>query len=153
MHEFIEELHRYHRDKARHLFELECCAEELSEGSAKRSSTRLLRRYFEPFCSPDETAHHAKEELILAELQRTEAPIHRRVNEIAADHQAFDRICTNIWASIIAHPDSPSEIISPIRQFISVYKDHADGEEAIFFPIANNYLKPRNWHEVEKHWQ
>ena len=108
---------------------------------------------FKPFQDASEVAHHHNEELILAELRNTPASIHRRVEEISGDHQAFNRIIDEISTKIISHSTSCAELCATINSFVATYKDHAAGEENIFFPMADEYLEDHHWRAIEKAWQ
>ena len=91
MHGFIEELQQYHHDKASHLDALQKFCNVLTDSKSECSKAELTELYA-PFRSSEEQAHHRNEELILLHLRTTDAPIHRKVNEISDDHAAFDRI-------------------------------------------------------------
>ena len=153
MHYLIEELRGYHREKAVHLFNLEKGVADLSMRVNFKNRTRTIQALFEPFCNSTEVAHHHNEEIILAELRLTPAPIHRRVEEISGDHQAFDRISGEIQLKIANEAVGLEELRSTINRFIDIYKDHASGEDAIFFPIADQYLKPNQWQAIKKMWK
>lgn len=152
MHELIEELRLYHKEKARHLLDLENAVADLKEDNSQPKNMQRVRTCFEPFRCQAESAHHSNEELILLELRRTRAPIHRRVEELSSDHHAFDRICNRIWRGIADDSASSVDLASQIEHFISVYKDHAAGEDAIFFPMADKFLQDEHWLRVKKAW-
>lgn len=153
MHRLIVELQTYHRKKARHLFELETCISGLSENDSSDDYRDSLKVLFEPFQSATEIAHHHNEELILGELRRTSAPIHRRVEEISGDHDAFSRIVVEISTKLNDDSTSCAELCSTIRRFMEIYNDHAAGEESIFFPIADRYLQESHWQRIAKAWK
>ena len=153
MHDLIEELQEYHRTKARHLFDLEKGVANLSNKQNFATRTQTVQALFEPFCNSPEIAHHHNEEIIVAELRLTSAPIHRRVDEISGDHQAFDRISGDIQLKIASEAVGLEELRSTIDRFIDIYKDHAAGEDTIFFPIADQYLQARNWQNIKRMWK
>lgn len=153
MHGLIEELYQYHRDKAGHLLDLERGTDELSEDHPLEKRIEIFRELFEPFRCAAESAHHYNEEAILAELRKTDAPIHRRVDEISADHVAFERISSKIWTRMSDPATSPAELRASVTEFIGYYKDHADGEEMIFFPSADTHLNDSHWRRIRKVWK
>ena len=153
MHELIQELQQYHREKARNLFDLEKSVNNLLENGSSEEYGQTLQALFEPFQNIAEVAHHQNEEVILSELRKTSAPIHRRVDEISADHEAFDRKIVEISTKIIDHSVSCTELCSTIKSFVAIYKDHADGEENIFFPMADKYLTGSHWGRIKKAWK
>ena len=153
MHDLIQELQHYHKEKARHLFDLEQAVERLTEEDYAGDYTPVLRELFQPFQDAMEVAHHHNEEIILAELRKTPASIHRRVEEISGDHQAFNRITAEISSKIINQSVSCAELCATITSFVATYKDHAAGEENIFFPMADKHLEAHHWLIVEKAWQ
>lgn len=151
MHGFIEELRLYHHEKAHHLRDLQDFAARLvyEENPAQKDE---LTELFAPFGTEPEQAHHRNEELILLHLRTTEAPIHRKVNEISADHEAFERILQRITGMIIDADVSRGELSDAIRNFVAIYNDHASGEENIFFPIADEFMSDRTWRAVADDW-
>ena len=151
MHGFIEELQSYHHEKAHHLRELQDFAERLIS-ERNRAEKEELTELFAPFGSKTEVAHHRNEELILLHLRTTDAPIHRKVNEISADHEAFDRILIRITRMILNSDVSRGELSDAIHNFVAIYHDHASGEENIFFPIADEYMTERTWRAVADDW-
>ena len=153
MHELIQELQLYHREKARNLFDLERCVESLLADRPSRKYAQTLRGLFEPFQNTAEIAHHHNEEIILLELRKTPAPIHRRVDEISADHRAFDKIIVEISTKMTDDSVGCAELCSTIQNFVATYNDHASGEENIFFPIADKFLEVSHWRRIEKAWK
>ena len=151
MHGFIEELQQYHHDKAGHLHDLQNYSVRLAD-DRQESSKEELTELFEPFRSKLESAHHRNEELILLHLRTTDAPIHPKVKDISADHAAFDRIIERITAMIFDAAVTRAELSATIQSFVTIYNDHAGGEENIFFPIADQYLTAREWRAVGNDW-
>lgn len=153
MHALIEELKQYHRDKAKLLLELERAVDYLAIEDGSRATVTNIRELFKPFSDPSEAVHHHNEELILLELRQTSAPIHRCVERIAGDHEAFDRMTTQIAAKIEDDSVSHGELAASIKWYVTTYGDHANGEENIFFPIADEYLQYQHWKKVKGQWQ
>jgi hemerythrin-like domain-containing protein len=153
VHELIVELQQYHRTKARHLFELETYVDIVSENESSETIAQTLRMLFEPFQDATEAAHHHNEELILHALRTTSAPIHRRVEEISGDHIAFERIIVQISGKLNNPTCDSAELCANVRRFVAIYKDHAEGEENIFFPIADKHLKVSHWRKIRNAWK
>ena len=151
MHGFIEELQQFHHDKARHLDELQVFSLKLVDPNPSARKEELTE-LFEPFRNSLEEAHHRNEELILLHLRTTDAPIHRKVNEISADHAAFDRILERIVSMIFDGDVSRAELGSAVQNFVAIYNDHASSEENIFFPIADEFMAQREWRAVADDW-
>lgn len=152
MHDLIEELRRFHSKKSYHLNLLDRAIADLSKSQQSTDTRPLLRELFEPFDDPAEIAHHHNEELILRELLTTDIPIHRKVTEISADHEAFDRITARI-VSKIENPQIEIDILrANIQEFLVIYNDHANGEENVFFPLADRNLQDSHWNKVYKSW-
>ncbi|MBT8077567.1 MAG: hemerythrin domain-containing protein [Gammaproteobacteria bacterium] len=150
MHGFIEELQQYHHEKAGHLHALQDYSVRLVEVADTRKDE--LTELFDPFRGVSETAHHRNEELILLHLRTTDAPIHRKVNEISADHAAFERILSQLMRMIVDESVSHGELSDALQNFVTVYHDHASSEENIFFPIADEYMTERTWRAVRDDW-
>ena len=153
MHELILQLQQYHREKARHLYELEKVVNEFLENGPAGDYAQALHVLFDPFQSTGAANHHHNEELILAELRQSSAPIHRRVDEIPADHLAFNKIAFTISSMLQDDSIGCAELCSTMQNFIRIYDDHASGEEAIFFPIADKYLEVAHWDSIWKAWK
>lgn len=153
MHELIVELKEYHRAKARHLLDLEKGVGSVSENDSPDDYAKILKALFEPFLNTAEASHHRNEETILHELRKTSAPIHRRVDEISGDHRAFDRIIRDISRKLDDESVGCGELCASISNFVEIYKDHAAGEESIFFPIADKYLEASHWRTIKKAWK
>ena len=152
MHFLIQELKQYHSDKASHLTKLQQTVQWFVENDYPKELAVELKERFQPFQGDAERVHHHNEELILRELRATEAPIHRRVDEIDADHLALDRIVAGISQKMQRLPDATDAVCNDVLHFIRNYDDHAAGEESIFFPIADQYLVDRHWLRIEKDW-
>ena len=150
MHELIEELQQYHHEKAGHLHALQDFSIRLVDDSSTVKDE--LTELFAPFRCGSETAHHRNEELILLHLRTTDAPIHRKVNDISADHAAFERILWQLMKMIVDADVSRGELSDALKNFVSVYHDHASSEENIFFPIADEYMTERTWAAVRGDW-
>jgi len=97
--------------------------------------------------------HKEKSQIILSELRKTSAPIHRRVEEISADHEAFDTMIADNSSKIVDQSVGCDELCSRIKRFVAVYNDHANGEENIFFPIADKYLQDSHRTRIKKAWK
>jgi len=151
--ELIDQLLEYHKVKSRHLLDLETGIDGLPEDDNPQQRKQKLQTLFSVFQNNAEESHHHNEELILSELRRTDAPIHRRVEEISADHKAFNRIADDISKKLSSESVSPGDLYSVIGHFIETYKDHANGEETIFFPIAERYLRKSHWSRIKKAWR
>ena len=153
MHGLIEELQQYHSDKAGHLSALWNFVGSVDGAALNEADWRDLKQLFQPFHMRSESIHHHNEELILFELKTTEAPIHRRVAEISADHAAFDRIVGKLVKQIEAAEVSDAQISAELTRFMEIYDDHANGEENIFFPLADRFLSDKNWRRVARSWK
>lgn len=153
MHELIVELQKYHRTKLRHLGVLERYVGGMSEDDSRSEHAARIKVLFEPFYDTAEGAHHRNEEAILLELRKTSAPLHRRVEEISGDHDAFTGIIARISAQLDCESVGCAELRASILNFIAIYRDHAAGEESIFFPIADKYLGDAHWRRVRDAWK
>jgi hemerythrin-like domain-containing protein len=153
VHELIEELQQYHKEKSCHIFDLEKGVNSLTANDSPEKSTQTIQALLEPFQNKADVAHHHNEEIILSELRKTSAPIHRRVEDISADHEAFDTMIADISSKIVDQSVGCDELCSRIKRFVAVYNDHANGEENIFFPIADKYLQDSHWTRIKKAWK
>lgn len=74
------------------------------------------------------------------------------MEEIPADHEAFDTMIADISSKIVDQSVGCDELCSRIKRFVAVYNDHVNGEENIFFPIADKYLQDSHWTRIKKAW-
>ncbi|MCB1756942.1 MAG: hemerythrin domain-containing protein, partial [Gammaproteobacteria bacterium] len=128
MHKLIEQLQRYHAEKARVLADLQSLNGSLAETDDPSAVLLQLTEILQGFDGSAETEHHHNEELILAELRKTDAPIHRRVEEITGDHKAFSKILARLLDQLEENQDDLQLISSEISEFIKNYEDHANTE-------------------------
>lgn len=152
MHELIEELQAFHRLKAQQLLALEKARNDLLRTPASHAARKQLAELLNPFQGPAESAHHRNEEAILRQLRTTDAPIHRRVDEISGDHSAFARIIEDLVRLITDAQRPVGEVRVRIDHFINQYGDHASNEELIFFPIADQHLTGSDWQQIKLIW-
>ena len=152
MNPMLRELHEYHHDVAIHINRIKGLLGALRDPSCSSTDCKLLFRELDMLHSDAEVRHHENEELMRRALLRTEAPIHPRVQDIERDHLAFERIATQL-RGLEDSGHSPREIAAIIDDFIGKYFDHMDGEENIFFPMAEQWLNDEQWREIEQFWQ
>ncbi len=152
MHRRIEELQQYHAKKSKALKELQSSISLLAETENLPALVGKIQELLSAFDADTESEHHRKEELILEELRKTEAPIHRKVDELSGDHRAFAKILGRLHQLIEENKGDPDLLSVQIGEFIKHYEDHAGTEELIFFPMADQYLEESNWQNVEKQW-
>ena len=145
MHKLIEELQEYHVKKFAVLSKIQSLANELLNSDQPEPIVESLRNIINDFGSSSEKTHHHNEELILAQLQQTETPLHRKVEEISADHQAFAHIVARLLRQIDEHSADTALIANAINDFIKNYEDHANTEELMFFPAAEQNLTDKAW--------
>jgi len=151
MHQLLSELNNYHRqasDRAEGLSRLTKELAQNGEGNVREAILDIL----ENFNDDAEKAHHHNEELIRKALIKTDAPIHRRVEQIEKDHQAFDRIMSNILSQCRDQHVTAAVLSCQINDYIDKYFDHLEAEETIFFPMAEKWLEDDQWEHIKKHW-
>lgn len=153
MHKLIEELKQHHADKSKVFSDLQRLINDLTDTEKVDATLDALGALIESFQSAADKAHHDNEELILAELQNTDAPIHRRVEEISGDHQAFSKVLARLSELIQKERDNPELVALQLGEFKKHYEEHASVEELIFFPIANEHLNERQWERIEAAWE
>lgn len=152
MHPLLEELHRYHQNISATIDQMKTPLKKFKSGACDAADRRQLFNLLESLHGEAETRHHQNEELIRRQLLETEAPVHKRVREIERDHQGFDRIASQLRA-LEQSSHTPQEIATFIEDYIHKYYDHLDGEENIFFPLADKWLGDTQWQEVRQQWQ
>ncbi len=146
----VAELQSFHREKSKLLARIESCVDTIEEHDA-----RVRNELFDLCCSfesGEEQAHHQNEELLLAQLRSTDAPIHNRIEHIADEHHAFHRIISRTLGMLRDPYVEPGTISAEIHWFLDLYERHAMNEEAIFFPIVRKHIPESLWHTIELGW-
>lgn len=152
MHPLLEELHRYHRNVSTTIEQMKSLVEKFKTDSCDAGDRKTLFKLLESLHGEAESRHHQNEELIRRLLLTTRAPVHQRVLDIERDHHGFDRIASQLKA--LEHSSlTPAEIATFIEDYIHKYYDHLDGEENIFFPLADEWLSDSQWQEIRRQWQ
>ena len=151
MHELLSELNSYHRQASDRAGDLSRLAKELAQNGEEHVRETILE-ILATFNNEEEKAHHHNEELIRKALIKTDAPIHRRVEQIEKDHQAFGRILSNILSQCQDPKVTAAVLSSQINDYIDKYYDHLEAEETIFFPMAEKWLEDEHWEHVKKSW-
>lgn len=149
MHALIEELRDYHRLKSRHLLQLDRAKADLARGGPREALVVPLRL----FQGPSEEAHHRNEELILAQVRVTDAPIHPRLAQLTGDHDAFTGRVSALIRLVEEADVTLEQLRCSIEDFARHYDDHASGEENIFFPLADRTLSGSHWSAIERDWR
>ncbi len=152
MHPLLEELHQYHSDISVTIHQLQTLLDQVKQYDAQQTDCSEIFTLLKSLRSPEEQKHHRNEEIIRKKLMDTEAPIHQRVEEIAHDHQGLSRI-TGQLINLETSDTSAREISVFIEDYLDKYFDHMQGEEAIFFPMADKWLTEQQWQEVQSSWQ
>lgn len=152
MHPLLEELHRYHHAISVTIAQLKELLACFKDGSCDAAERRKLFELLASLHGEGEARHHQNEELIRQQLMTTRAPLHIRVQEIERDHQGFARIASQL-AALEGSGHTPEEIASFVEDYLRQYHDHLDGEEHIFFPMADEWLDDHRWQLVKQQWQ
>ncbi|CDF83836.1 hypothetical protein PKB_2489 [Pseudomonas knackmussii B13] len=152
MNRLLRDLHEYHHDVGIHINRIKGLLGALKDASCTDADCKQLFRQLDALHGVPEMLHHENEELIRRALLRTDAPIHPRVKDIERDHLAFERIATQLRA-LEGSGHSPREIAAIVEDFLGKYFDHMDGEENIFFPMAEEWLSDEQWEEVRHLWR
>ncbi len=152
MHELLRELQNYHRQASAVINEIAKLNKELIQTKAD-DIRDLITNTLEELKSEKELNHHFNEELVREALMSTEAPIHRRVEQIAKDHAAFHRIMSSLQSQCQNNNCTNEELSSIINDYIDKYFDHLEAEETIFFPMAEKWLDDELWATVQEKWK
>ncbi|WP_298771334.1 hemerythrin domain-containing protein [uncultured Shewanella sp.] len=152
MHPLLQELYDYHHDASKVIDELSGL---LTQVKYKRSSLADVKPVFQLLSllhSDAERRHHLNEELIRQQLVATELPLHPRIQDLENDHHGFDRIADHLKL-LVDSELSHKEMAAIIDDYIRKYYDHIDGEENIFFPMADKYLTSNDWETIRAQWK
>jgi len=150
MHNLIDELVRYHRQKAALVADIQLLIPAVEEGSVDARDE--LGIHFESFRGDSEKAHHRNEELVLDELVKSKNPIHARIERTAEEHVIFGQLIHRLCSEISGPFDEPAVLVANVQWFLSQYDDHASNEEAILFPAADRELSATAWSRIGKNW-
>jgi len=150
MHELLDELVRYHRQKAAILTEIQSLYPDVADDSLEARAE--LGFHFDSFRSTTEKAHHANEELILDALINAGRPIHPRIERTAEEHIIFGQWVQRLNTEISDPNVEPAIVVANVEWFLGQYDDHAGNEEAILFPAADQTLTPDAWARISVDW-
>ncbi|WP_299008243.1 hemerythrin domain-containing protein [uncultured Shewanella sp.] len=151
MHTLLQELYDYHHNASSIIDELSTLLIQLKREKATSSDLKAVFRLLAVLHSNEEREHHQNEELIRQKLEATELPLHPRIQELENDHHGFDRIADHLML-LVDSELSQREMAAIIDDYIRKYYDHIDGEENIFFPMADKYLTDEDWQEIRQKW-
>lgn len=152
MNTLLNELHNYHHQVAITIKQVSNLLSVLKSDACSASDCKKLFRLLDELHGDAERHHHENEELIRRALQVTQAPIHQRVKDIERDHHGFERIAEQLKA-LENSGQAPREMVAFVEDYIRKYFDHMDGEENIFFPMAQKWLTESQWQEVKRQWK
>ena len=152
MHPLLEELHQYHRNISVTIHQLQTLLDQAKQENSEQTDCDSIFKLLNHLHGEAEVKHHKNEEVIRRQLMNTDAPIHQRVNDIAHVHLGFARI-TEQLCNLEASGRSVKEVCLFIEDYFNKYFDHMQGEETIFFPMADKWLTDFQWQEVQKIWQ
>ena len=152
MNALLNELRHYHHDIAISINRISGLLGVLKDEPCGSADCKRLFKLLETLHGDAEKRHHENEELILRALLATQAPIHQRVKDIERDHHGFERIAAQIKA-LEDSGQTPREMAAFVEDYIHKYFDHMDGEENIFFPMAEKWLTDNQWQEVKRQWK
>ncbi len=150
VHQFIQQLIEFHKDKSSTMTEIQRLL-PLVQKSDEPARIELGRQ-FGAFRGAAERAHHQNEELILSELELHDQPVHPLIARTAEEHKVFAQIVARLFKEINAPTGEAIILVSKVEWFIGQYDDHATNEEAILFPAADQYLSRSAWLRVGDAW-
>ncbi len=151
MNPHLEELYRYHKYVSTIISEMEPSVADLEADPNDDMALYKVVNALYSMRNDAEFVHHFNEELIRNELMRTDAPIHRNVEQIAEEHQAFDKRLLYLLTALSGRGSSV-ELTTQVRSYLENYQDHMQGEDTIFFPMAEKWLSDEHWQRIEKEW-
>ncbi|MCL1124629.1 hemerythrin domain-containing protein [Shewanella surugensis] len=152
MHALLKELYDYHHDASKVIDELSVLLNHLKQATSPLVDSQAVFHLLSVLHSDEERQHHQNEELIRKQLVAREIPLHPRIQDLENDHNGFDRIADHLKL-LVDSELSHKEISAIIDDYILKYYDHIDGEENIFFPMADKYLSDLDWQEIKNQWQ
>lgn len=152
MHRLLQELYDYHHDASKVIDELNVLLNHLKLATSSVGNRQAVFHLLSVLHSNEERQHHQNEELIRKQLVATKRPLHPRIQDLENDHNGFDRIADHLKL-LVDSELSHREIAAIIDDYIRQYYDHIDGEENIFFPMADKHLSDLDWQEIKNQWQ
>lgn len=152
MHPLLQELYDYHHDASKVIDELSGLLIQLKYEGSSVADIKPVFHLLSILHSDTERRHHLNEELIRQQLVATDLPLHPRIQDLENDHHGFDRIADHLKL-LVDSELSHREMAAIIDDYIRKYYDHIDGEENIFFPMANKYLTSDDWETIRSQWK
>ncbi len=113
----------------------------------------LLRSISEYFLDYPDQCHHPVEDRVFRRLLARDPDGGARVGPLIEDHERIASL-TRAFASGIDAADADPRgqeamLRETLRQFVSAYRAHMQGEEKVFFPLALEALTENDWSEIE----
>ncbi|WP_299493354.1 hemerythrin domain-containing protein [uncultured Shewanella sp.] len=152
MHPLLQELYDYHHGASQIIDELSNLLIQVKHKPLSVPDIQPIFNLLAILHSDEEQLHHQNEELIRQQLVATDLPLHPRIQDLENDHHGFDRIADHLKL-LVDSELSLREMAAIIDDYIRKYYDHIDGEENIFFPMANKYLTDKDWEMIQQRWQ
>ncbi|HVC28873.1 MAG TPA: hemerythrin domain-containing protein [Gammaproteobacteria bacterium] len=98
--------------------------------------------------------HHPKEELIFEKLVARGAPVQKEVEQLHVQHQEIYALEDNLIELALALQKGDSQARTRLlefgRHYIAIQAMHAETEERILFPAAQQNLRANDWKDVRK---
>jgi hemerythrin-like domain-containing protein len=124
----------------------------LFEGG-ERVDYELLKELVDYFLTVPDLYHHPKEDLIHARMRRRDSAAMSDLHDLPAEHaQGSERLgaFSRALISVLLDTEFPRErFIAVARDFVDNERAHMEGENAHFFPLAENTLTDEDWQEVD----
>ncbi len=118
----------------------------------RRADYRLVWSAIDYFTDFPDLVHHPKEDLVYERLLAADPEAAERVGDIPAAHAALAEDLRALAAEVQAVMHDPkrrrTELSALARNFVRHLRRHIDGEEAVFFPIAERTLDAKAWDDL-----
>jgi hemerythrin-like domain-containing protein len=120
--------------------------------AAQQPDYELLRGIADYFCDYPDRCHHPKEDAVLARLRAQHPEAAAAIGDLAKEHREAGfrvrRFRDAIQALFRDEILSRDSVVNAARSFVEAERRHMQGEESVFFPLAEKELTAEDWRAI-----
>lgn len=121
--------------------------------AAEQTDYELMKEIIDYFLTIPDLYHHPKEDLIHARMLRRGAAKAEGMHDIPSEHERVSErlhAFSHALISVLLDAEFPREqFVGIAREFVDGERRHMRGEEAEFFPAAEEILNDQDWADID----
>jgi hemerythrin-like domain-containing protein len=119
-----------------------------------RADYSLAWNIIDYFLNFPDMVHHPKEDIIFRHMQQADWRAAGTVGDLTGMHaelsSELQALAEALKRAMEKGEQRPGELTRRARAFIDHQRQHLKGEERLFFPLAEDVLKPEDWTAIER---